>query len=255
VFAVVLISCAAAETLWPRRSQLRSRFARWPGNLGITLINSILLRLVVPGAATGVAVLIETVGWGFFNNVKPAGTVVAFIVSLLLLDFAMYVQHRLFHKSPWLWRLHRMHHADIDLDFTTGARFHPLEILISIAIKALVIALLGPPVVAVLFFEVLLSSISIFNHSNLRIAPRIDNGLRRLIVTPDMHRVHHSILGHEMNSNFGVGLQWWDRCFATYIEQPRDGHADMTLGLVEFRDAGASRIDRLLLQPFRKTEY
>jgi sterol desaturase/sphingolipid hydroxylase (fatty acid hydroxylase superfamily) len=175
----------------------------------------------------------------------------AVIASVMILDLAIYLQHVLFHAVPLFWRLHRMHHADLEFDVTTGVRFHPFEILLSMGIKLAVVGALGPPAVAVLVFEVLLNATSMFSHGNERVTPRLDGLLRWLVVTPDMHRVHHSILPHETNSNFGFNLPWWDRLFGTYRAAPEKGHDAMILGIEQFRDTGELRLDRLLAQPFR----
>nr|WP_284047903.1 sterol desaturase family protein [Halomonas gemina] len=174
----------------------------------------------------------------------------AVVVSVVMLDVAIYFQHRLFHAVPWLWRLHRMHHADLEFDVTTGLRFHPLEILISMGIKLAVVTLLGTPALAVLIFEVLLNATSMFNHGNVRLPARVDRWLRLAVVTPDMHRVHHSIVRQETDSNFGFNLPWWDRLFGTYRDQPAAGHLGMTIGIEAFREAHDLRLDRMLLQPF-----
>ena len=169
----------------------------------------------------------------------------------MALDLAIYLQHVLFHAVPALWRLHRMHHADLEFDVTTGARFHPIEILLSMGIKLGVVAALGAPAIAVLIFEVLLNATSMFNHSNVRMPVWIDRVLRWIVVTPDMHRVHHSIVARETNSNFGFNLPWWDRLFGTYRDQPAAGHEAMTIGIEQFREPAEQRLDRMLTQPFR----
>ncbi|WP_223250760.1 sterol desaturase family protein [Rhodanobacter denitrificans] len=238
------------ETLAPRRRQAIGRWRRWPGNLGIVVLNSVLVRLLFPTAAVGVALFAETHGWGLLHVLK-APNWLAFGASVLLLDLAIYLQHVLFHAVPGLWRLHRMHHTDLEFDLTTGARFHPLEILLSLGIKLGVIVALGAPATAVLVFEVLLNATSMFNHGNVRLPVPLDRLLRRFLVTPDMHRVHHSWHPDETNSNFGFNLPWWDRLFGTYRAQPRDGHLDMTLGINQFRDPRELRLDLMLWQPFR----
>ena len=211
-----------------------------------------LVRFLVPLAAVALAGAAEARGWGLFNSVAlPQGLVV--LVSVVLLDLAIYLQHVMFHAVPALWRLHRMHHADLDFDVTTGARFHPIEILLSMGIKLAVVMALGPPAVAVLIFEVLLNASSMFNHANVRIPPAIDAVLRWFVVTPDMHRVHHSIRRHETNSNFGFNLPWWDRLLGTYQAQPAAGHTDMTIGIEQFRTPRDLWLDRMLAQPFRGT--
>jgi sterol desaturase/sphingolipid hydroxylase (fatty acid hydroxylase superfamily) len=249
-FAAIFMAMALWELLAPRRRQAIGRLRRWPGNLGIVVLNTLLVRLAFPTAAVGVALLAESSGWGLFPalNVPPWLAVVA---AIILLDLAIYLQHVLFHAVPALWRLHRMHHADLEFDVTTGARFHPIEILLSMAIKLGVVAALGAPAAAVLIFEVLLNATSMFNHGNVRLAQRVDRMLRWIVVTPEMHRVHHSVVPRETNSNFGFNLPWWDRLFGTYRAQPQAGHEAMTIGIEQFRDPRELRLDRMLLQPFR----
>lgn len=246
IFAVMALWELAA----PRRRQAVRRRQRWPGNLGIVALNTLAVRLAFPAAAVGMALHAEAQGWGLLA-MMAAPAWLTFVVAVLALDLAIYFQHVLFHAVPALWRLHRMHHADLEFDVTTGARFHPLEILLSMAIKLGVIAVLGPPAVAVLAFEVLLNATSMFNHGNVRLPLYLDRALRRLVVTPDMHRVHHSVAPDETNSNFGFNLPWWDRLFGTYRAQPRAGHEAMTIGIAQFRDPRELRLDRMLLQPFR----
>ncbi len=200
--------------------------------------------------AVGLALLAEERGWGLFNVIETPAWL-AFMASLLALDLAIYLQHVMFHAVPALWRLHRMHHADLEFDFTTGLRFHPIEILLSMGIKVAVVAALGPPAVAVLVFEILLSATSIFNHGNARIPLGLDRVLRWIVVTPDMHRVHHSIHPNETNSNFGFNLPWWDRLLGTYRAQPREGHEGMTIGIEQFRTRRDLWLDRMILQPLR----
>ncbi|MDP2418895.1 MAG: sterol desaturase family protein, partial [Hydrogenophaga sp.] len=216
VFAVV----ALWEIASPRRALLLSRKQRWTANLGLVLLNTAVVRLVFPLAAVGVAALAAERGWGLLNlYAVPFWLVVP--LAVVAMDFAIWLQHVMVHAVPALWRLHRVHHADLDYDLTTGARFHPLEIVLSMGIKFATIALLGAPVLAVLVFEVLLSACAMFNHGNIRLPARVDRVLRWFMVTPDMHRVHHSVEDDESNSNFGFNLTWWDRLFGTYREQPR----------------------------------
>ncbi len=246
IFAVMALWEVAA----PRRTRQFTRLQRWPNNIGIVVVNTLLLRFAFPTAAIGVAFIAEAGGWGLLNNVAvPAW--LAVVAAVVLLDLAIYLQHVMFHAVPALWRLHRMHHADLDFDVTTGARFHPIEILLSMAFKLLLIAALGAPAVAVLFFEVALNASSMFNHGNVHLAEGLDRVLRWLVVTPDMHRVLHSILRRETNSNFGFNLPWWDRLFGTYRAQPAAGHEEMTIGIEQFREAGDLRLDRMLVQPFK----
>jgi sterol desaturase/sphingolipid hydroxylase (fatty acid hydroxylase superfamily) len=194
--------------------------------------------------------LLKTKGWGLFNLVHlPVWA--AILAAALLLDLTIYGQHVTFHAVPWLWRLHRMHHADLEFDVTTGLRFHPGEIVLSMLVKLAAVLVLGAPPMAVLVFEVLLNATSMFNHGNVRLPSRFDRALRLVMVTPEMHRVHHSIDRRETDSNFGFNLPWWDRLFGTYQDQPGAGHERMTLGLEQFRDPAELRIDRMLLQPLR----
>ena len=249
-FAGILAGMAAWEVLAPRRDLHARRLRRWPNNLAIVVLDTLLVRLAFPLTAVGLALLAETRGWGLFNAFAvPAW--LAIPLAVILLDLAIYLQHVLFHAVPLLWRLHRVHHADPGFDVTTGVRFHPFEIALSVAIKLAVVLVLGTPAVAVVLFEILLNATSLFNHGNVRLPLALDRVLRRFVVTPDMHRVHHSVRGEETNSNFGFNLPWWDRAFRTYRAQPLHGHDGMEIGLAEFRDARESRLDRMLLQPFR----
>ena len=234
-FFGVFLLMALWEAYAPRRQLLVSKARRWASNIGIVVINTLLLRLIFPTAAIGAALFANELSWGGLNYVLLPFPV-ATIISILALDFAIYLQHVMFHAVPAFWRLHRVHHADLDFDVTTGSRFHPIEILLSMCIKIGVIFALGPPVLAVLIFEVLLNATAMFNHSNVKLPGHIDTPLRWFVVTPDMHRVHHSIKRHETNSNFGFNLPWWDRLFGTYRAQPEDGHEGMTIGIDTFQD-------------------
>jgi sterol desaturase/sphingolipid hydroxylase (fatty acid hydroxylase superfamily) len=248
-FGGVLALMALWELLAPRRPLAQSKIVRWSSNLGIVVVNTVVVRLLFPAAAMGVAVLAAERGWGLLNTVELTSGV-AIVVSVVALDFAIYLQHVMFHAIPALWRLHRMHHADLDFDVTTGLRFHPIEIILSVLIKMAAIVVLGPPVVAVLIFEVTLNATSMFNHGNVRLPGAIDRPLRWLMVTPDMHRVHHSVVAAETNSNFGFSLPWWDRLLGTYRDQPAAGHDAMAIGIEMFRDGGALHLHRMLIQPF-----
>jgi sterol desaturase/sphingolipid hydroxylase (fatty acid hydroxylase superfamily) len=249
-FAAIFAVMALWEVLAPRRRQAIGRWRRWPSNFGIIVLDSVLVRLIFPAAAVGVALFAQAHGWGLFHAWRmPEWLVLA--ASVLLLDLAIYLQHVMLHAVPLLWRLHRMHHTDLEFDLTTGVRFHPLEILLSLVIKLGVIVALGAPAIAVLMFEVVLNVTSMFNHGNVRLPRRLDRVLRWLTVTPDMHRVHHSWYPDETNSNFGFNLSWWDRAFGTYRAQPRDGHTGMTIGIHQFREPRDLRLDRMLWQPMR----
>jgi sterol desaturase/sphingolipid hydroxylase (fatty acid hydroxylase superfamily) len=249
-FLGILVVMALWEVAAPRRRQEIPRLLRWSNNLGVVVIDTAVVRLAFPLVAVGLALVAEDGGWGLFNSLDTPAWL-AFVVSVLALDFAIYLQHVLFHAVPGLWRLHRMHHADLEFDVSTGLRFHPVEILLSMGIKLAVVAALGPPAAAVLVFEVLLNATSMFNHANIRIPDRIDRILRLVVVTPDMHRVHHSIHPSETNSNFGFNLPWWDRLLGTYRPQPREGHEGMTIGIEQFRTIRDLWLDRLLIQPLR----
>lgn len=250
VFLAILGTMALAEVLSPRRRREIPRLIRWTNNLGLVLLDTFILRLVFPVAAMGLAVYAETNGWGLLNA-WDVPTAVAIVASVLALDLTIYLQHVMFHAVPALWRLHQVHHADIEFDVTTALRFHPIEILLSMVVKLSIVAALGPPAVAVLIFEVLLNGTAMFNHANVRLPKRLDAVLRLVLVTPDMHRVHHSIYPSETNSNFGFNLPWWDMLLGTYTAQPRDGHEDMTIGVEQFRSRRDLWLDRLLIQPFR----
>lgn len=248
------ISVFAAMALWeivaPRRTRSYTRRMRWPSNLAIVGLNTILLRILLPATAVSLALLGAQRGWGLLNNLRlPWWSTIA--ASVVLLDLAIYLQHVMFHAVPALWRIHRVHHADLDFDVSTGVRFHPIEIILSMLIKLGVIAALGASAAGVLVFEVLLNATSMFNHGNVHIPAGLDRWLRWLIVTPDMHRVHHSMLVGETNSNFGFNLPWWDRLLGTYRDQPEAGHDGMTIGIDQFREARELWLDRMLLQPFR----
>lgn len=250
-FGGVFVVMAGWEFIVPRRKQAIGRGWRWPNNLGVVAVNTLLIRILFPTTAIGLALFSEARGFGLFNVVS-APAWVGMVASVVILDLAIYLQHVLFHAVPALWRLHRMHHADLEFDVSTGLRFHPIEILLSMLIKFAVVAALGAPALSVLIFEVLLNATSMFNHANVRIPTWIDRVLRWIVVTPDMHRVHHSILSRETNSNFGFNLPWWDRLFGTYRAQPVAGHENMTIGIEQFRDSRDLGLDRMLVQPFRQ---
>jgi sterol desaturase/sphingolipid hydroxylase (fatty acid hydroxylase superfamily) len=253
IFAVM----ALWEWLAPRRALTVSKPVRWVNNISLVFLNSFVLRLLFPAAAVGMAVFATQQGWGVFNY-YTAPYWLAVAASVVVLDLFIWLQHVMVHAVPILWRLHRVHHADLDFDVTTGARFHTLEIIFSMMIKFAVIVLLGPPVLAVVIFEVLLNATAMFNHSNVHIPERVDRVLRLFVVTPDMHRVHHSVEDDETNSNFGFNLPWWDRMFGTYRAQPRAGHEAMTIGIRTYRDIRqCAWLTGLLGMPFvgKVTDY
>jgi sterol desaturase/sphingolipid hydroxylase (fatty acid hydroxylase superfamily) len=255
-FLGMMAAMAVWEVLAPRRELAVSKPLRWFSNLGLVVVNTIAVRLAFALGAVGVALVATERGWGLFNNVElPAW--LAIVLSVLALDLAIYLQHVMFHAVPLFWRLHMVHHADLDFDVTTGLRFHTIEILLSMGIKVGAIILLGAPAAAVLFFEVLLNATSMFNHSNVRMPAWLDRVLRLVVVTPEMHRVHHSTIPRETNSNFGFNLPWWDFLLGTYRAQPSLGHEHMEIGLSQFRDQRVDRLDWMLVLPFvgRRGEY
>ena len=250
-FLGIFVIMALWELLTPCRALTVSKAVRWVNNLGLVAVNTIILRLLFPAAALGMAVFAAEQGWGLLNHFQvpfwPST-----LIALVAMDLVIWTQHVMVHAIPLLWRLHRVHHADLDYDLTTGARFHPLEIILSMLIKFAAIMVLGPPVEAVILFEVILNGMAMFNHANVRLPARLDRMLRWLVVTPDMHRVHHSIEDDETNSNFGFNLSWWDRLFGTYRDQPRQGHRGMTTGIRHYRDPReVSWLPGLLALPFR----
>ena len=250
---LVLLVMATCEVIAPRRSHSIGKTYRWINNLGVVVLGSLLVRIVFPLSAVGVALYAEQQGWGLFSIASmPRWTII--LLSIVILDFVIWAQHVMFHAVPILWRLHRMHHADLDFDVTTGLRFHPIEIFLSIGWKAGVVVLFGMPALAVLFFEIILNALAMFNHSNVRLPLGLDRVLRWFVVTPDMHRVHHSWHRDETNANFGFNLPWWDRLLGTYKPQPKDGHEKMVIGLHQFRDPRWLRIDRMMFQPLAGKE-
>lgn len=249
-FFGILAAMMVWELAAPRRRLELPRVIRWSNNLALVVVDVAILRLAFPVLAVGLAGLAEAKGWGLFN-VLDLPLWVEVIAAVLILDLAIYLQHVLFHAVPGLWRLHRMHHADLDFDATTGLRFHPVEILLSMAIKLAVVGAIGAPPVAVLAFEVILNATSLFNHGNVRLPPAVDHVLRLVLVTPDMHRVHHSSNPRETNSNFGFSVPWWDRLLGTYVAQPAKGHEGMEIGIEQFRTERDLWLDRMLIQPVR----
>ena len=245
IFALIFIW----EQMSPRRSMTTSKKVRWISNLGITFLNPLVVHLVFPILAIDMALKAREGGWGLLNNFDLPYWL-DIVVGIIVLDLVIYLQHVMFHAIPILWRLHMVHHADLDYDLTTGLRFHPFEIILSMGIKLSVVVIFGLPAVAVLIFEVLLNGAAMFNHGNIRLPLKIDRILRYFIVTPDMHRVHHSVIIRETNSNYGFNLPWWDRLFGTYCDQPAKGHEEMTIGLTQFRDSAKLTLPWLLILPF-----
>ena len=253
VFLGLFVLLAAAEALVPRKSRTQPRSHRWATNWGIVILDTLTLRLmaiVLPLLAVGAAIDAQALGWGLFNHTTwPIWIEGA--LTVLILDFLIWAQHVITHKIPILWRLHRVHHADVDMDVTTAIRFHPVEIALSMLIKIGAVYLLGPTAWAIVAFEVILNGMAMFNHANINLPPSIDRALRRIVVTPDMHRVHHSVHRHEHDSNYGFSLSIWDRLFGTYIAQPAEGHEAMRTGL-RWQDERPSGLAWSLLLPFRR---
>jgi len=249
IFILTFFVIAKWEYIAPRRQLTTSKRDRWIGNLGIVVIDTITVRLIFPIAAVGLAIVAESNGWGLLNYFNIPGWL-AFILGAVIMDLVIYFQHVLFHAVPLLWRIHMVHHADLDYDLTTGIRFHPIEIVLSMVIKFAAIAALGPPPEAILAFEIILNSSAMFNHGNIRLPTKVDQLLRLLIVTPDMHRVHHSVNKIETNSNYGFNLSLWDRLFATYCSQPTEGHENITIGLEQFRNPKKLTLGWMIVLPF-----
>ena len=253
VFAGLFLVFALIETLAPRRARVQPRQGRWITNIGITLLNTLALRalsVALPLLAVGAALDAWKMGWGLFNQLNwPIW--VEIVLSILLLDFAIWAQHLITHKVPLFWRFHRVHHADRDMDVTTAVRFHPVEILASMLLKIGLVYLLGPQALAVLLFEVLLNGTALFTHANISLLRAVDRIVRLVLVTTGMHRVHHSVLRAEHDSNFGFALSIWDRIFGTYVSQPAGGHDGMKVGL-QWQDERPARLGWALWLPFRR---
>ncbi len=236
---------------FPRLKLSEPKTYRWINNLSLVLLNSLALHLLLPLMAIDIAYWVIKQGWGILNFIHlPYGLSV--ILSVVILDMAIYLQHVLFHYIPLFWRLHKVHHADLDYDVTTGLRFHTIEIILSMGIKMLVVLLVGIPPIAVIIFEILLNAAAMFNHGNILLRETVDRRLLLILVTPDMHRVHHSVIIAETNSNYGFNLPWWDRLFGTYIERPRAGHQNMTIGLAKYQQSHRQNLWWMLSLPLRK---
>ncbi|MCF8465830.1 MAG: sterol desaturase family protein [Sneathiella sp.] len=250
-FLGTLCAVGLWETVAPKRRPSVSKVWRWTNNFAVTFFNTFLLRLLFPILAVGLAAIAAERGWGLLNLVDLP-ILVSIVIAVALQDMVVYWQHVIFHRFSILWQLHKMHHADVDYDVSTGARFHPIEIMLSMLLKLAVVLLLGPPVVAVIIFEILLSSVAMFNHANAGLPKGIDRILRLFVVTPDMHRVHHSVIRAEHNSNFGFNLPWWDYLFGTYMAEPSKGHDRMTVGLDEYQNDRKQSMFWMLALPFHR---
>lgn len=251
IFITVLFVMALWEIKLPRKSLTQPKWYRWLNNMSLVVVNGLLLPIALPFLAVSTAIVAQEKHIGLFNLMNM-NAVLTGVISLILLDVIIYWQHRVFHKVPLLWRLHRVHHTDQDIDVTTGSRFHFIEIWLSMLVKMIMILTFGISPIAVLLFEILLNASAMFNHSNIQISSNIDNKLRKIIVTPDMHRVHHSIYRNETDSNYGFCLSVWDRWFNSYISQPKDGHQSMKIGIDLFRHLKEQSLIKMLTQPFRK---
>lgn len=250
-FFAIFAGMALWEVLAPRRPLSQSKGKRWTANLGILLINILVVRFTLGAAAYAMAVYAQGAGWGLLNLLNwPSWIEVA--AAVVFLDFAIYLQHIVSHALPIFWRLHQVHHSDMDFDTTTGIRFHPIEILVSLVYKVALVAAIGASPWAVVIFEVILNGTSLFNHGNVRIFPKLERVLRFFIVTPEMHRVHHSTDASETNTNFGFALSVWDRLCGTYRQSPAKGHLAMEIGLTSYREAQKLDLGNLLAIPFRR---
>ena len=253
VFVGLFAALALIEAALPRRVRAQPRSARWMTNWAIIILDTLTLRLMaiaLPLLAVGAALDAQAHGWGVMNALGLPLWLAA-ILTILIFDLAIWAQHLITHKIPILWKFHRVHHADRDIDVTTAIRFHPVEIALSMLLKIGLVYLLGPPALGIILFEIILNGTAMFNHANIKLPLGLDALLRRVLVTPDMHRVHHSIHRHEHDSNYGFALSIWDRMFGTYIAQPEKGHEDMEIGL-EWQDDRPSRLGWSLMLPFRK---
>lgn len=253
IFAVVLLFFMLMENIFPRRAKTLPKGNHYLNNLLLSVFNSVLVRIIFPLGVFSFTLIIEDNHWGLFYQLDLPHWL-EIVLAITLLDLLIYGQHILFHKVPFLWRLHRVHHADIDLDVSSGVRFHPVEIVLSLLIKMLAVFILGVSPVTVLIFEIILNATAMFNHGNFRLPLKADVFIRKVFVTPDMHRIHHSIIRKETDSNYGFNVSWWDRLFRTYTENPQDGQLGMTLGINAFRQQNEQQVQQLLLQPFRKID-
>jgi sterol desaturase/sphingolipid hydroxylase (fatty acid hydroxylase superfamily) len=248
-FAAIFFVMALSENIAPRRMLSKSKTKRWISNMGMEIIDVVVLRLIFPLFPVGIAVICAQRGWGLLNYYQIA-PLPSLIIGVLALDFVIYLQHRMFHVVPLFWRVHMVHHTDQDIDVTTAVRFHPLEIILSLLIKFAAVAAIGAPPLSVLIFEIMLNGAAMFNHGNVRIPLFFDRIIRMVLVTPDMHRVHHSVIARETNSNYGFSFPWWDRMLGTYKAQPQEGHDQMKIGLNGYHDDRSLKLSALLTMPF-----
>lgn len=250
VFLGLFTLMAILETVMPRRARSFDRKIRWIGNLGILVLSALLARLILPWVPVGVAIYAQTNSIGLFHYLKFEG-IDSLVAGVFVLDFMIYLQHVVMHKTPILWRLHRLHHADLDYDVTTGIRFHPIEIILSLLYKMSIILIFGIDPVSVVIFEVILNGMAMFNHANFKLPLFLDRVLRLVVITPDVHRIHHSSIQAETDSNYGFNICWWDRLFGTFSAQPKLGHEGMEIGLSYYRDESQLKLPQMLTQPFK----
>ncbi|MCK7458032.1 sterol desaturase family protein [Idiomarina aminovorans] len=256
IFVGVLLIMVLWEFSSPKRQPRHSRKQRWPANLAIVAVDTVLLRIIAPVGLTGVALVAAENGWGLLNSINKSGTGIPFwvavVASIVVLDIVIYWQHRLFHRVPVLWRMHRVHHADPDFDVTTGLRFHPAEIVLSFIIKAVAVVALGAPALAVIVFEVILNACSLFNHGNVALPKPIERVARKVLITQELHRIHHSVEKEETNSNYGFSVSWWDHLFRSYTGKAKAGSDHIDIGLKEYRDSKVTtKLWGLLKIPFK----
>ncbi|MBQ14243.1 MAG: sterol desaturase family protein [Gammaproteobacteria bacterium] len=250
IFLGVFLLLASAELRYPRRTLAHSKLQRWLSNIGISALNTVLIRITLPIAGVAAALLAQDQQWGILHLIQLP-PLLGILVFVAVFDLTIYWQHRLFHVVPLLWRFHRVHHTDMDYDLTTGNRFHPVSILISSAIKIMLVLIMGALPTSILIAEVLLNVTSMFNHSNLKLPSKVDSMLRKILVTPDMHRIHHSTDEFEHNQNFGFNFSWWDRLFNSYLEQANTAHETLDIGITGMQDRESLQLLTMLLQPFR----
>lgn len=248
IFLSVLIGMTVLEALFPARDRVQGRGRRWSTNLGLVIIDTFAIRLLFPIIAVGAALWAGAQGWGVLNLVALPNWA-AVLLAVIILDMMIYWQHVASHHIPFLWRLHKVHHADRDLDASSGLRFHPVEIVLSMVYKMVIVVALGAPVLAVIIFEIVLNACALFNHANVRLPQWVERPLRQVMVTPALHRIHHSVIERETNSNFGFSVIWWDKIFKSYTDTPK---GELTLGLTEYQTDAPSGLVWSLIAPFKR---
>lgn len=248
IFLSVLILMGALEAMFPARQRVQKRASRWVTNLGLVIIDTLAIRLLFPVIAVGAALWAQTQDWGLLN-LTALPNWAAVLIAIIVLDMMIYWQHVASHRIPVLWRLHKVHHADRDLDASSGLRFHPVEIILSMLYKMIIVVALGAPVLAVIIFEIILNACALFNHANVRLPRWVEQPLRQVLVTPALHRIHHSVIERETNTNFGFSVIWWDKIFRSYTDKPK---GELTLGLSEYQTDAPSNLIWSLIAPFKR---